>query len=346
MLFSPRISTRDLARLCRRLATSLEAGIDVRTVWAREAKQTISPTARSRFRAVSEAVNCGDSLQEALSLTDDFFPEMFRELAVVGDETGHLAESFRLLAEHYEEQIKLHRILLVASAWPMVELGLALGVIGLFIWIMGFINPSGDPSRDPLGLGLSGSSGLVVYLLFLGIVAIALFLVFQAIRRGMVWTRPIQLLLLRLPVLGRALQNVALARLSWSLYLTLDAGMDIRRALRISLRTTRNAHYTDHVKSIEAVVEAGDPVHEAFRQSGAFPVDFLDAVSVGEQSGRLVESMGLLSRQYREQAEAALKVLTVMGGFGIWMLVAAILIFFIFRFALFYINTISGFLPE
>jgi hypothetical protein len=52
--------------------------------------------------------------------------------------------------------------------------------------------------------------------------------------------------------------------------------------------------------------------------------------------------MAILSRQYREQAEAALRVLTVVGGFGIWIVVAAIIIVFIFRLAFFYINTISG----
>jgi len=346
MLFSPRISTRELARLCRRLATSLEAGVDVRTVWAREAARARGPTARARLREVSEAVHRGESLQDALAETGDYFPEMFRELTAVGEQTGHLAESFVHLAEHYEEQIKLRRILLAASTWPMVELGFALGVVGLFIWIMGIVNTGDNPALDRLTFGLKGTSGLLVYLVFLALVAAALVFVFQAIRRGMVWTRPIQLFLLRVPLLGQAFQSVALARLTWSMHLTLDAGMELRQALGISLRSTRNARYTDHVRSISEAIEAGNPIHEAFLETGAFTPHFLDAVRVGEQSGKLVESMGLLSRQYREQAEAAFRALTVLGGFAVWLLVAAIIIVFIFRLAFFYINTISSFLPE
>ncbi len=345
MFFSARISTRDLARLCRRVATSLKAGVDVRTVWAREADQAIGFATRRRLRTISEAVNAGQSLPEALSWTDDFFPEMFRELVVVGDQTGHLAESFEHLAEHYEEQLRLRRTLLAASAWPIIELSLALGVIGLMIWIMGWINQGNRNPIDPLGLGLMGNSGLMVYLAFLTVVAVVLFLIFRAIQRGMLWTRPIQLLLLQLPVVGRAFQQIALARLAWSMHLTLDAGMGLRQALDISLRSTRNARYTNHLKSIDEEIEAGNPVYEAFEQTRAFPSDFLDAVRTGEHAGTLVETMGLLSRQYREQAETALRILAIAGGFAVWILVAIIIIIFIFRLFFFYIGIISGGIP-
>ena len=345
MLFSPRISTRELARLCRRLATSLEAGIDVRTVWSREADRATGLIARSRLRAVSEAVNEGQTLAAGLAETGNYFPTMFRELAEVGEETGHLAESFVRLAEHYEEQMKLRRILVAASTLPMLELGFALAVVGFLIWIMGIIGQRGDETIDPLGFGLVGNAGLAAYLTFLALIAVALLVVYQAIRRGMVWTAPIQLLLLRIPVLGQALQSVAMARLTWALHLTLEAGMGLRRALAISLRSTRNAHYTRHIRSIDRAIEAGDPVHEAFLETRAFTPHFIDAVQVGEESGRLVESMEVLSRQYREQAEAALRTLTVLGGFAVWIFVAAIIIFLIFRLAMFYIGTLNSYLP-
>ncbi len=343
-LFSARISLGELARLCRRLGTSLEAGIDVRSVWTREARQATRPAARRRFRAVSDAVSRGESLSDALALTGDFFPPMFCEISRVGEETGHLAESFAQLAEHYEEQLRLRRILVAASIWPVAELCIALAIVGFMIWIMGVINRGNAEPIDPLGLGLLGTRGLLIYVTFLAVVGGALFMVIHAIRRGMLWTRPIQRLLLRLPGLGRALQNVALSRLAWAMHVTFDAGMGTRRALRLSLQSTRNAHYTDHIKPIDAEIERGNPIYEAFLETGAFPTQFVEAIQVGETSGRLVESMALLSRQYREQAELAFRALATIGGFAIWGLVALIIIVLIFRLALFYINTITGLL--
>jgi type II secretory pathway component PulF len=338
VFFSPRISTRDLARLCRRLATSLEAGIDVRTVWAREAQRATGSALSSRLRTISDAVNQGDSLREALSQTDDFFPGLFRQIVHVGEESGRVAESFGQLAEHYEEQLELRRMLWTASVWPIIELSAAIVVIGLFILILGML----ESPVDPLGFGL-GVGGLVVFLLYLGLVALAVFLVFKGIRRGLAWARPIQSLLWRLPLVSRPFENLALSRLAWAMHATLDSGMEIRRALRMSLQSTRNVRYTGRIRSVEEGIESGTPIYEALVAAGVFPEHFLDAVRVGEESGRLVESMGLLSRQYRDQAEAGFQTLTKIGGFGVWLLVAAILIMMIFRLFSFYIGTAFSF---
>src|SRR3972149_4825244 len=137
MLFTPRISTRELARLCRRLATSVEAGIDLRSIWTREAERAIGPIVRARFRAVSDAVNRGDSLSAALADTGDYFPPLFRELAGVGEETGHLAEAFHQLAEHYDFQLKLTSTFLVSITWPLVELAIAILAVGFLIYVLG-----------------------------------------------------------------------------------------------------------------------------------------------------------------------------------------------------------------
>ena len=91
MFFSPHIRIKDLAGLCRRLAISLGAGIDVRTVWAREADRATGRAARGQLRAVSEAINRGQSVAEAIAETGSFFPTLFCELAEVGEQTGQEA---------------------------------------------------------------------------------------------------------------------------------------------------------------------------------------------------------------------------------------------------------------
>ena len=73
MFFSPRIGLKPLVGLCRRLSTATGAGIDTRTVWAREADRAVGPL-RRHLLAVSEAVNRGESLADALAPTGDFFP--------------------------------------------------------------------------------------------------------------------------------------------------------------------------------------------------------------------------------------------------------------------------------
>ena len=340
MFFSPRIKIKRLAGLCRRSAIALGAGIDLRTVWAREAERATGRAARRRLESISRAVNRGQSMAEALHATGDFFPTLFRELVAVGEQTGHLAEVLTELAEHYERQLELRRTFLATIIWPLTELGLAVVIIGVLIWAMGLIEQMTGTRVDPLGLGLVGHRGLAIYVAFLGAVGLLFFLLCAAVRRGLLWTRPVQRGVLRMPVLGNALRTLALARLAWSLHLTLKAGMEVRRALRLSLQSARNAHFTDQIEQIDAEIDAGNSIYEAFFAAGGYPTDFLDAVAVGEQSGRLVESLGLLSRQYQDQARAATAVLTKLAAYAVWCVIALVLIALIFRLAMFYIGTL------
>lgn len=343
MLGFGRISTRALAQLCRRLSTSLEAGLEVRSVWAREAQHAIGPRAREQFSAISGAVARGDSLREALRETEGYFPPLFSALVDVGEQTGHLGEAFRQLAEHYDRQLEVRRNFLASIAWPMLQLVASIFIVGFLIWIMGMI---GDRRTDPLGFGLVGNRGLAVYVMFVLAVGAGLVALFQAVRLGLAWTRPLQNLLLQIPVLGKALETLILARLAWALHLTMDAGMALRAALRLSLETTYHFRYIDQIPQIEASIARGDSLYEAFRETRAYPPEFLDVIQVGEQSGRLVESLALLSRQYHERANASLKTLTMIAGFLVWAAIAAVIIAVILRLAMFYVGTINSALPQ
>jgi type IV pilus assembly protein PilC len=339
MLVSPRIGTRQLANLCSRLSTSLEAGLDLRKVWGQEAERAGALAARSRFRKVSEAVNKGDSLAEALDSTGDYFPVLFRELVRVGEQTGHQGEAFGHLAAHYQNQLRLRRLFLAAISWPLTELSAAVVVIGLLIWILGMI---GKGDTDILGWGLVGNRGLAIYSGAVALIGLSVAGLIFAVGRGLAWTRPIQHLVMRVPQLGKALETLAIARLAWVLHLTQNAGMALRPSLKLALESTGNARYIDAVAAVDKVIARGDTIEEAFRASGVFPQEFLDAVLVGEQSGRLVESLAVLSRQYHQRADAAMRVLTMLAGYAVWVLIAGIIIMVIFRIFLPYINMLNN----
>jgi type IV pilus assembly protein PilC len=346
MIFSPRISLGSLANLCQRLGTALEAGIDVRTVWAREAERATG-AARRRCRTIADAVARGESLADATAQTGDFFPPIFRELTHVGEQTGHQAEVFRQLADHYHRQINLRRAFLAAIAWPVIQLALAILIIGGLIWVMGIIREvTGNKELDPLGFGLVGSRGLALYIGFLASVGFVLFVLVRAVRRGLFWAKPVQRLVMAVPKLGDALRTMALSRLAWTMYLTMNAGMEVRRALRISLRSTQNALFLDQLDRIDGSIAEGNSIHESFQQCGVFPAEFLDALAVGEESGKLVESMALLARQYRERAQAAMATLTTLAGVGVWIAIAAGIVGPIFPRPMFYIGTINDLLKS
>jgi type IV pilus assembly protein PilC len=341
MLFEPRLSSNALAELCHRLAVETDAGIDVRRTWQREAEHAVGRV-RAPMAQVRDAVAGGESLAAALTDTGRLFPLLLLEMVHVGEQTGTLSQVFARLAEYYRLQHQRQRALLTAIAWPMLQLAAAICVIGAVIWVLGIVaqRNNGQPI-DILGFGLIGNRGLVIYVNIIIVLALCVAGFVLAVRRGMLWTRPLQRVVMRLPGFGRCVERLALSRMTWVLYLTLNVAMDLRRVVALAFRATGSDYYEQHTEGALPTFAAALPLYQALRGTGVFPREFVDAVEVAEESGQMVEAMGRLSSRYEEEAEAALRALTVLVGFVVWALVASLIIFMIFRLFSFYIGTIN-----
>lgn len=341
MLLSPRLSAQALGELSHRLAVETESGIDIRRTWQREAE-----SAKMRFRGdfedIRDALNRGDSLSEALSGTGQLFPPLFREIVEVGEKTGTLGRVFKRLSEHYRGQVALQRMFLLAIAWPMFELVVAILVIGIFIWMLGIVaQRNNGQAIDILGFGLIGNSGVAIYSLIVLSVAASIAVIIVAVRRGLLWTRPLQRAVMHLPGLGNALQKIALARLTWALHLTMNVSMDLRKVVPLVFRATGSDYYMQHTDQAVGIVAAGHPLYKAFAATGVFPAEFIESMEVAEESGAVVESMERLSKRYEEEASTAFKILTTIASVAVALLVMGLIVLMIFRIAGFYVGTIN-----
>lgn len=334
------ISTRRLAELCRRAAVSLHAGLDVRGVMRREAG--IGPAShRTRMEAIGEQVDDGVSLADAMAAQQGYFPSLAVEMVHVGEQTGKLERVFLQLAEHYENLLALRRVFLLGLIWPALQLAMALSVVGLLIWIMGPIAPTnldGEPV-DLIGLGLKGTSGLIIYLNILLAIAVVVMLLVVAISRGW-FTSLLMPLLLRVPILGRCLKYSALSRLAWSLSMAIDAGMDATDSLRLALRGSQNRYYSDLWPRVQRTMGRRCPMSEALRETERFPEDFLIALETGEISGMISETLERQADEYRERAKALMRTLTAAMGIGCMMFAGGLIILLIIRLAMYYLGTI------
>jgi type IV pilus assembly protein PilC len=324
-----RIDLKTLAALCRRLAMSTGAGIDPRTMWQREA-ETGSRSLATVAQQIRDQIGRGESISAAITATGDYFPPLFRAMVAVGDETGSLAEVLRRLAEHYEHAVDVRRTFLASLVWPAANLAVALTVVGVLIWFPGYI-ARGGMTNDMLGLGLVGTRGLVIYVVFLTTVGLAIAWLARSIRRGGAWTQGLLALSMRLPVVGRALTTFAVARVAWTLEMTLNVAMDVRESLRLALASTGNPYFIQRTDAVLNVVAQGGGVHSALSAAGVFPRHFLDALFVAEESGQMVECMARLSRQYEQQSQAAIQTLSRVVSSVVWVLVATLMIALIFR---------------
>lgn len=330
-----RMTIHQMAPLFRRVGVGLRAGVDILRVWELEQNRG-SPTYQSHMRTIHDQLRAGNSLVEALRACDDYFPEMATEMVGVGEVTGHLETVLLRLADHYDHLIRLRREFLNACYWPGIQLVAAILVISLLIWITSLI--PGSP--DLLGFGLSGISGVIIFLLLVALAGAGLVALVYSLFRGWWGPTPIRVAM-RLPVLGPFLESMALARFTWSFAVTVDVGMDARECLQLALRSTHNPVYTFQAERADRVLAEHGEFHEALQTAGVFPEELVEAMRNADLSGTHSEAMLFQARQYDERFRAAAQLVAFFAAGAIRVAVALILIALIMRLAGVYLGAIN-----
>lgn len=323
-------SAKTLAAICDRVAISLDAGIDVRRIWRSES-QRVSGRGAEACADVADALQQGHSLDEAIVGAGPYFPPLMVELVRVGEQTGTAPDVFKRLAQHYQRQVSRAREFGAAILWPVTQLVLALAIVGVLIAIGGVLKDGRGRPLDMVGLGMTGTSGLVVYVNLLIGTGLVVGLSWLAVRRRPQWGAKVRGWASTIPVVGDALQKIALARIAWALRLTMNVAMDLRKVAPVVLRASDNERYSRHAGAVAAAVGRGEPLSQGFAATGVFPRQFLDHLEVAEESGTIVESMDRLSKRYDEEAEHAVATLTKIAAFLVWAAIAALVIVLIFR---------------
>jgi type II secretory pathway component PulF len=344
MFFSSRIRLKPLAQLCHRLATATNAGIQDRKIWTDEAERG-SSSQREVAAMIRDSIARGQTMTDALRQTGDYFPTLYRQMVEVGEISGRLGDIYKRLGRNYDRMLASRRLFLGKLAWPLFQLGMALLVIGIMIYIMGMISNNqraGASQIDILGWGLVGTPGLIKYILVLISLAIVGLLLFQWLRNRQDWLRALQRALVPVPIVGGAVKTLAIAKFTWALQLVLDTPMDIRKALTLAFNATDNGYFSQHTPQVLQQIERGQSITQSLASTGIFPGDFLDTFAVGEESGRLVEAMQRTSEDYEERAASAISVLAQFAGYAVWLVIVIFMIFMIFRIFSFYLDTLNS----
>ncbi len=341
MFPSSRLSLSSLIELCRALRHYLGAGLPLVAAF-RQQSQRGAAGVRPVAGRIAAALEGGDSLEDALQQEKRYFPPLFVALTRVGEESGMLAEVFAELEKYYVRQRILWHQFLGQSIWPLIQFVLAIFVLAGLILVMGLIaDARGGEPLDPLGLGLAGPSGALIFLGVVFGVLLALAAAYWFLTRGLRDNAAVDTFLLRLPAIGPCLRALALARFCTALRLTTATGMSIVKAVRLSLRATGNRAFAARSEDMETRLRRGEELTTTLASSELFPVDFQHMIAVAEESGTLDQVLTHQAEHYHEESGRRLAVLTSLAGYGIWAFVALIIIVAIFRIANWYVGLLG-----
>jgi type II secretory pathway component PulF len=227
-----------------------------------------------------------------------------------GEETGSLPEILNELSRHYGEQAMLQRKLKSQITMPIFQFGMAIAVIAILILVLGFLPKApGQPDYDPLGWGLKGATGSIVFLGIISSIIIGGILLWKIVLNNGAFKAKISAIFVNLPMVGAYLRESALGKFSIGLGLTLDSPMSVKKALRLSMEITSNDAFIQACQPVLASVKKGQPIVQALSQCSIFPEEYLAQIEVAEEAGSIPETCKRLALQHSEEAGRQLSII-------------------------------------
>ncbi len=344
-MFSKRMPISAAASFCHRFGTGLHAGADVLVLLKSEAKIGSAKQCRA-MEGLIEGVQKGEQLHVLMG-QNAFFPTLMKVMVQVGEATGKLEYLLFLLSEHYQQQAQLRRSFISAIILPVLQLVFGIFVISLLIYIMGILGSgTGGGMADILGFGLSGGKGVLIFWMYLfvffGIIGSCILCFFKNVA-GVQNLIP---LVYMVPVIGASIQTITIARFCRGLSIALGSGLEPTLAISLALDSTDSDYYCAAADDVEKAILAGATLSGALESMKILPADFIGRVEIAEHSGTDSESMAHLADEYDERARVALKVISRTVSAIIVVTVMLLLIFMIFRIALFIFGAYDSALNE
>jgi type IV pilus assembly protein PilC len=117
---------------------------------------------------------------------------------------------------------------------------------------------------------------------------------------------------LKTPIIGPLCRRVAVSRFARTLATLSGSGVPILVSLDITKEVVGNEVLARVIANVHKSVEKGEPIAEPLKISEEFPADMVQMVSVGEQTGNLVEMLNKIADFYDMSVGYAVKKLTTV----------------------------------
>lgn len=323
-----RIGNRELGLLCERIGVAFDVGHDPFRIFDRESGDGRSRHGR-HMKAIADRIRQGSSLTDAIHERGNYFPPNFHRLIEVGEESGRLEKVLERMADHYREVAELQDSFRGSILWPLIQLGLALTVVSVLIYVPPLLVPDRPEAVDLLGFGLLGLRGLAIFWAGVAAVTAAFVGLWILLRNGSLsflgrW-------LLRMPVVGKALLTFDEATFVQSLALSIESGVTAANAIALSFKGSPSDAFKAKADSAREAILQGRDMHAVLRDTGLFSHDTIETVELGEESGRLAEMLDKHFRILRMRVKFAMAAIGQIASSVVWIAVAAILVAMIFR---------------
>jgi type II secretory pathway component PulF len=304
-----KIKRRELSFIFRNLATLIENGLSLPKALDTLAKERLLRKHGDVLFALLHKVETGEMFSGAMA----DFPAIFNQVLVsqikAGERSGTIVTALGRVARQLESSTRIRAKVIRQLSYPavLVTAG-ALAVTFILVFVIPIFEETYAAAHIPLPLitrllmaagEYAASYGWIV---LVGIVAAVIGL--KRARRGAEFALWMDGAVLRWPLVGDWLRNMAVLQFMDVFGNLLESGFKLVDALEVSSASVSNKAVRQCVRTLQAAVTRGERFgHELDRMDNLFPPVVSQLIAVGERTGSLPNTMAHIRDHLEEEID-------------------------------------------
>ena len=313
-----KIKPKPLSLLCSQMAIELRAGLPLVSSLRLVAQNETDKQLKQLLLDVADDVHAGNGLADSFAVRGEGLPNSFIETVRAGEESGKLDECFTRLKKYYVDAADINSKVGSAMIYPIMLICVAVVVIGIIMVsavpvfedaFAGMGNQLPFPTRMLIAIShFMTDNFLILAAIVLSIVIILV--VFGKTDKGRHLYSQISL---SFPGLGLVNQMKAASQFASTLGTMLAAGLPMVEAVKITADTMDCLLVSEDVKASANGILEGSKMCDGLKKSKWLPNLLVEMTSVGEETGKLEDTLGVVSEYYNKEVDSAVhKALEIM----------------------------------
>lgn len=305
---SGRVKPKLVAQFVRQFATLNEAGIPITRSLDVLRDQQAHPAFKATLAAVRRDIDTGLTLGAAVTKHPATFTPLVAAMIRAGETGGFLTETLRSVAENLEADVKLRGQIKSAMTYPVAVLILACILVTAMLL---FIVPIFAEMFASFGSELPVATQILVNASeFLKVGGIPLAIVIVGI---IIWwnrnkhkeniRRAVDPIKTKMPIFGKLVQKIAIARFSQNFGALLSAGLPVMQTLDIVGSTSGSTILEDALADVKKGVSQGELIAPQLAKHPIFPKMLVEMLAIGEDAGEIPNMMEKIAKSYNEEVE-------------------------------------------
>jgi len=302
----------------RNLGVMISSGLPITRSLEILSRQTKNKKLKKILLGLMDRVQKGIPLSEAMKNYPGVFNSLFIAMVKVGEETGKLSDSLKIVSEHLEQERTLTKKIKGALIYPVIIV-VAMILIGILMLI--YVVPTLTSTFKELNIQLPLSTQIIIStsnflvthtVLVIGIIILLALVAFWFFRteKG---KRLSGNIFLRLPLISSLLKKINTSRTSRTLASLISSGVNILEAISITKDVLQNHRYKQVLDNARSEVQKGAPLSESFKKaSDLYPILLGEMLAVGEETGKISEMLNRIAVFYEEEVAETTKDLTTV----------------------------------